>query len=341
MNISYSRPLELGWRRMKRALFQPFDLGHWFGLGFTAWLAQLGNDGGGSGGSGYRLQNHLDYEDLRHTGLGTWHWFTGLADRPLGLVFFAFIAVGVILVTVLVIWLSSRGRFMFLDNLVHSRAEATRPWREFRAQGDSLFLWRIGYAVVAMITAVVGMGGLALVLVPAFGLPDGVRLITAIGLGITGFLFLTTVIFIDYFLDHFVVPIMYQRRIGTTAAWGVFLDIFGAQPGAFVLFGLFYLAILMAMGAAYFVGGALTCCVGLILLAIPYIGTVVSLPIFVLGQFMNLEFLAQFGDDFTLLPPLPGPGPTGSGQFDADGAMVRTMDVGEDAGSDQAGPQNT
>lgn len=56
MNISYSNPLSRGWDRMKKALFQPFDIGKWFTVGFTAFLAAL-VDGGSPGGNG-------NYSDL-------------------------------------------------------------------------------------------------------------------------------------------------------------------------------------------------------------------------------------------------------------------------------------
>ncbi len=337
MNISYSRPLELGWRRMKRRLFQPFDPTVWLALGFTAWLAQLGSSGnGGSGGSGYRLEQRLDVEDLGAAGSSAWDSLAGFATSTLGMVLLTLLVMGFIVIVLAVMWVSSRGRFLFLDNLVQSRTEVARPWREYRSEGDSLFLWRIGYAVVVFLFAVAIMGSLVVLMLPVWNIPGGVRLLAAVCLGITGFLVVTTAAYVEYFLHHFVVPIMYKHRLGTTAAWGVFLRTFRAQPAAFALFGLLYLAILAAMGIAYLVGGLLTCCVGLVLLVVPYLGTVISLPIPVLGQFMSLEFLAQFGDDLALLPPLPDPD---SVQFDADRAVVRTEDLGEDAGRDEPGTQ--
>lgn len=50
MQISYSRPLSQAWAQMTGLLFRPFDLGRWFVLGFTAFLAGLvGGDGADSG----------------------------------------------------------------------------------------------------------------------------------------------------------------------------------------------------------------------------------------------------------------------------------------------------
>ncbi|NNM29868.1 MAG: hypothetical protein HKO57_10115, partial [Akkermansiaceae bacterium] len=50
--IEYVLPTSRSLAGMKRVLFQPFDLGKWFVLGFTAWLAGLADGGGSSGGGG-------------------------------------------------------------------------------------------------------------------------------------------------------------------------------------------------------------------------------------------------------------------------------------------------
>jgi hypothetical protein len=352
MNISYSQPFDLGWRRMKRTLFQPFDLGRWMVLGFTAWLAQL--SGGGSGGSdagqdGISINRDLGGDEgIRESVGGAWSWLTDITGSAAGILLVAVILVVVLVVALLLLWLSSRGRFMFLDNLVHNRTEVTHPWREFRVEGDSLFLWQVVYAIVAFVIVAVLMGGFGLLLLPAaaWDLPGGIGLLAAVGLGMVLFVVVVVVAYIDYFLNFFVVPIMYKHRVRTTTAWGIFLPVFKSHPGSFVFFGLYTLAVMIVMGIAYFIAGVLTCCLGLLLLVLPYLGAVVTLPISVLRCYMNLEFLAQFGDGFTLLAPLTGPAvpppaPPGSGDFYADGAMIRTEDIGEDLGRDEAGPQGT
>ena len=48
--ISVTAPVGQALDRVKRMLFQPFDLGKWFVIGFCAWLAGLGESGGGGGG---------------------------------------------------------------------------------------------------------------------------------------------------------------------------------------------------------------------------------------------------------------------------------------------------
>ncbi len=344
MRISYSEPLQRGWLRMKRALFQPFDLGRWMVLGFTAWLAQLADGGGGGGGAqdAFQFDRDVATDNFDEAFGGAWEWLTEFVSSGVGVVIAAMIIVTVLVITLLVIWLSSRGRFMFLDNLIHGRTEVTQPWREFRAHGDSLFLWTLGYTVVALVVVGALIGGLVIALVPAVAMDmGGVSLLMAMLLGIVFFAVIVILAYIEYFLHGFIVPIMHKHGVSTTQAWSMFLPLFQAHPGSFVLYGLFYMVINIAMGLAFIIAGFLTCCLGLILIALPYLGSVVTLPASVLARFMNLEFLAQFGDDFNVLPPLE-PEHTDhpySGNDHIDGTVIRTEDIGEDPGGDESGPQ--
>ena len=51
--ISVTEAIEPAYDRMKRMLFQPFDFSKWIIIGFCAWLASLGESGGGGGYSGF------------------------------------------------------------------------------------------------------------------------------------------------------------------------------------------------------------------------------------------------------------------------------------------------
>jgi len=44
-NVSVGLPVGQAIERVKRVLFQPFDLGKWITIGFCAWLAYLGQGG--------------------------------------------------------------------------------------------------------------------------------------------------------------------------------------------------------------------------------------------------------------------------------------------------------
>ena len=47
LEISVTAPVSAALERVKQVLFRPFDLGKWFVIGFCAWLALLGQQGGG------------------------------------------------------------------------------------------------------------------------------------------------------------------------------------------------------------------------------------------------------------------------------------------------------
>jgi len=117
--ISYGGPLKHAWTRMQLVLFAPFDVGKWLVMGFTAWLASL-SEGGTSGGN-----LGLDFDrDIKDRDWGD--WATGTAERvrdfiESGLEFFLVMVLVIagLLIVLLLIWLSARGTFMFLDNVVH------------------------------------------------------------------------------------------------------------------------------------------------------------------------------------------------------------------------------
>ena len=342
MRISYSRPLGQAWAHMTGLLLRPIDLGRWCVLGFTAFLAGLvGGDGAGS--SGWRLQEALDLEPDRPLR----EWPDAALDALRDLAFdgwiVALVAVLVLagLVVALVLtWVGSRGQFMFLDNLAHRRAEVTEPWRRFRAEGNSLFLWQLVYGLVVMVVLAL-IAGAAIVAVAALdtGEAGSLALLPVfVVLGTAGFLLVAGLAYVEFFLLHLVVPIMHRRRIGCTAAWGVFGAEFRRRPWPFVLYGLLHLALGLAAGAAILGAGLLTCCIGLLLLAIPYLGTVLTLPLPVFVRYLDLVWLEQFGPGLAALPGAATA--AGSGQFEGDGAVVRTEDFGPDTGGDEPRAQD-
>ena len=345
MQISYSKPLDHAWRRMTALLFHPFDLGRWFVLGFTAWLAQLA--GGTSGGDSGKFQIFDDWDEPFFR-----DWFSvgfenvrDFFDHP-----WAFMLAGMILLVILTVWLvflwiSSRGHFMFLDNLVHSRTEVKAPWTAFGYQGDSLFLWQVVYSLVVFLVmgSLLVFGILVFFPILTFEPSLAVTLPVAILAGTAGFILIVALVYIEFFLTSFVVPIMYRHGISTSEAWKRFLPVFRDHPGSFVLFGLLYFGIMLVGWVMFAIGGLVTCCIGLILMAIPYIGTVITLPLHTFTRFLSVDFLGQFGDDFRLLQPLPEKPdhPYGSGEILGDRTVVGPHDAREDPGGDQPGPQNS
>lgn len=296
---------------------RPFDTGHWFRLGFCAWLAFLGQGGGsgfsapnfGGGGGG----------GPRGGGSGT----PGGAPAQDGLEQFWHenwpVVVGVLVAVVvvgLVIWLAvhwvkARFRFVFLDNVARNRSAIKAPWAEYRSEGFSLFLFRLvfGFSLMLLILAALGAAvGVALPDIQArqFG---G---FAAVGILLAMLLVLIVAVVagvIGLFLEDFVVPIMYLRRARVIEAWGIFRrELFQDRKGLFVKYWLFRILINIVVGMLATSVTFALCCIP----AIPYLGTVILLPLFVFGQNYPLLFLEQFGPKWRVIQDEKQP-PTGFG----------------------------
>ena len=115
----------------------------------------------------------------------------------------------------------------------------------------------------------------------------------------------------------FVVPIMYRHGLNVTAAWGRFLTLLREHLWSFIGYGVIVFMLWVAVTGLVLFAGLSTCCVGFVLLMLPYVGQVVLLPVLAGFRALGPEFLAQFGpeyDAFALAPaavaPAPAPGPT-------------------------------
>lgn len=302
MNIAYIEPLTRAWNRMKTALFKPFNLNKWFVIGFTAFLAGLMDAPHGGGSSDSHGRGDFSFGEFLNFPDKAWEW---LMDHPVWLIAIALIALFVIAVIITLTWLSSRGIFMFLDNVVQGKAEIKKPWKQFKKEGNSLFLWRLCFGLVCFILIT---GYIVLLFVIANQIyresvftQVPIPLIVVIGL-----LFLLIIIIIAYislFLKDFVAPIMYKHNISATEAWGRFLTLLGQHPFHFILYGLFIFVLTILVFIGIVLAGIFTCCIGLLLLIIPYIGTVVTLPVWYTFRAFSLEYLSQFGENFNLFPP--------------------------------------
>jgi len=297
MRIAYLEPFERAWARMKLALFRPFDLHKWFVVGFNAFLAGLVESRNGSVGE--RGRGDMTFREFLDLPNKAWAWLT---SHPGWFIAIGIIAVVVIAVGVTLLWLSSRAKFMFLDNVVRNGAEIAKPWREFRKEGDSLFLWRLvfGFVAIAIFAAFAVFFFVGARELYEAGLGQGLPVLLLVGLGLTFLLLLIVIGYISLFLNDFVVPIMARDRIATAAAWRRFLRLLGRHPFQFILYGIIIFMLYVLFVIVVIVAGLVTCCIGWLLLVIPYIGTVVTLPIWYTFRAFSLEYLAQFGPEYRL-----------------------------------------
>lgn len=264
----------------KKILFQPFDLAKWFVIGFAAWLATMFSGGGFNFPNGYKKADwNWKATTNGHTSL------EGLPPWAIPVI----IGGGLIVlgIVILLLWLNSRGRFMFTDCIVRNRGAILEPWREFRSEGNRYFLLQL----VIMTCSMIVFGGLALLFVfgwhwknPILPLP------VIILLGVTFFL----VALVIGLLMKFIVPVMYRQRCGAMEAFRAVWQLIVTHPGVFILFALFYLLLVIALAMIGCVAACVTCCIA----ALPYIGTVILLPAVMFLFTYPLCFIRQFGDPY-------------------------------------------
>jgi hypothetical protein len=99
----------------------------------------------------------------------------------------------------------------------------------------------------------------------------------------------------------FIEPIMYRDDIGVMGAWKRFLALFVSRPFPFLAYGVYSLVLLSVAVGVVFAFGVGTLTIGFFLLAIPYVGSVVLLPLEVTFRALGPEFLAQFGREYAAL----------------------------------------
>ena len=148
--IEIFKPFGEAFELMKKILFQPFELKKWLVIGFAAWLANLGAGGGGIG--------NFNYPDNRREGAQKFNETIGQIPQPVLITGICVLICVVLLLIVLFAWLRARGRFIFVDCVVRNRAAIVEPWKEFRAEGNSFFLFSL--LVVLVVVAVIVIAGL-------------------------------------------------------------------------------------------------------------------------------------------------------------------------------------
>ena len=310
VNVSFVTPLQQAWGRMERMLFRPFRIETWLVMGFAAFLSEMMSGGTGGGGT---------YGS--HTGHGGWGRSVGrkawaFLQDPAMLLLVVVIASVAIVLAVVLLWVSCRGRFIFLDNVVRERAAIVEPWGRFARQGNSLFLWTMLFYVACMVAALV----VALpFLVSLRALWEDGTFHWAGLLSLLGFVAMAVPVAIAaaytlLFLNHFVVPIMYRDGLSATAAWGRFLALLRAHPLRFIAYGLLMIVLWLVIGLAVMMVGFSTCCIGFFLLVLPWVKQVLLLPVLVTIRAFGPQFLGQFGPEYDVFatapaPPVSVPGP--------------------------------
>jgi hypothetical protein len=294
-NIEIFKPFSEAFELMKKILFQPFDLKKWFIIGFAAWLANLGR-GGGS----------LNYQFNRREETQKINEAISQIPHPILVFGVSLLILFVIALIVLFAWLRARGGFMLIECIVKNRASIVEPWREFRKEGNSYFLFSLVVTVVFIVfAAVIALPLIILAIKGRYYLHlHHDRLDVYMILAIAAWVFVILLVIIACALiASFMLPVMYRRRCRAYEAFRAALSLIVTHPGEILLYCLFLIVLAIATGLISCLAICATCCIA----ALPYIGTVILLPVFILFRSFSLAFLRQFGADYdvwaTFMPP--------------------------------------
>jgi hypothetical protein len=295
--IEILAPFSAAFEWMKGMLFRPFDLARWLTIAFAAFLA-----GSWGGGMNFRWG---------HWGHGDWNYRFyrdgDFGDSTIPVWLIALMVMGVLLAVLLALvwmWVSSRGRFIFTDCVVRNRAAIAEPWREYRREGNSYFLFSLvmafGMVLLAALFIVVIVLPLGLLshrddAAAAFGL-------ALVPLIVLGFVFGMLVVFVSL-ICHFMVPVMYRRRCLAREAFVDVVRLIFSNPAPFVLFVLFMIVLALGVAVVGTIIICATCCVG----GFPYISTVLLLPAIVWLAAYRLLFLRQFGEQYDVWAGIAAP----------------------------------
>jgi hypothetical protein len=285
-------------------LFRPFDVTKWLVIGFAAFLSGWLNSGGGSINPwSFRRWNTSNVQ------ASTFQFRSFNMDHA-GLILLIAIAVFVVVLLVLIIlwlWIVARGRFIFIDCLVRNRAAIVEPWREFRQEGNRFFVFLIVLMLVSLLLFAL-LGGLMfglLVWWHNYRASNAAALFILLPIAV--FVWVAFAVVVNL-VTYFMPPVMYTRRCSPVDAARAILQLIFDDPAPFILFILF----MIALWVGWIMVGCLVTCLSCCLAALPYIGTVIVLPVPVLFRSFSLMFLRQFGPAWDVWAKIPVPAATAS-----------------------------
>lgn len=267
----------------KSILFAPFDLNRWLAIGFCAWLASFGE----GGGPNVEYKQHQQEVDEA---------FNFIATNPF--VWGGILVLAIVLI-VLVLWLSSRGRFMFYHCVLYNSDQVVHPWHYYQHLAGSLFRFRLVLAAIGLAWGLAVMG-----IITSGGGPLEINDLEALWPRLLPLFPLALIplalLICEVLTTDFVLPIMHKHTLTCTAAWSRLGSLLGAHTLDFFLYLLFKVMLAVALVAALIFLGMITCGCACCLSALPYLGTVLLLPVPTFKRAFSLHYLRQFGPDFDL-----------------------------------------
>jgi hypothetical protein len=300
--INFTRAFDSAWERMLIILFQPFDLGKWCAVGFSAFLAGFLQGGNGftsrfdyryNFNNGWNTSQAAQMQKIHDQAMALFaHWQSG----TFLLVTLVGFAVGLAL-ALLFIWLGARGQFLLLDNVVRNRGAIAWPWHNYSRQGNSLFLFYLAVFLISLAFIIPILIALAVLAIPLFRQdrwPVGGEIIGFAGLGFVYFVLTVIMTFVLFVFREFGIPLMFRQGLLARRAFWASMNLIRQHPGSVLLFVLLRIAIFIGVVILSVIICCCTCCIGMV----PYIGTVILLPVLIYVKCFTLDCLAQFGPEY-------------------------------------------
>lgn len=289
-----------------RARLFPFRLDRWLPLGFVTFLDRCGRSGGAtSGGSGRLPSNGGDIG----TGGPSFQEAIEQAKDWIGEHLLVFVAISaivlVVIVTVvaIVLWINSRGVFMYADNVASGRFDIARPWREHANLAWSYFGWTFGLSMLGAFGALVLIVPIILFIVSLFTSgASPLAILGIIGLGLLLIVWAIAINLVAVILRDFAVPLQILLDVRTGKALGTAFGILRANLGSFVIYILLKIVFAIVTGITALLAGCFTCCLGFL----PVIHHTLLQPLYYFERAWSLCLLRQAGYD---LFPAPAPPP--------------------------------
>lgn len=210
----------------------------------------------------------------------------------------------VVALSALVLWVNSRGIFMYLEAVAATPAELGLRWSEHAERAQSLFAWRFGLAMAIFMSVIliVGAGGGALFLHTRHGLSGVATAILVGGLVLLLFAVIVAVSIVSVLLRDFVAPLQFRFGLPCGQAARQAMALLRPQLGALALYLLLKIAFVVVLGVAALLAGCLTCCCAFL----PVVCQVVLQPLYFFERAWSLFLLRQLGVD-VFAPAIPGP----------------------------------
>ncbi|MCK5565486.1 MAG: hypothetical protein KAJ07_09590 [Planctomycetes bacterium] len=297
-SISVIEPISQAIDKTKQILFDPFDIKKWLIIGFCAWLANMLQGGGGGGGGGNDNSNHNEFGIMIENALAN--------NFPLAITVISVSLILIITLIIVCLWLSSRGRFMFLHCIANNVAEVRRPWHKFRGQGNSLFLFRLSVVLTTSICGAI-IGGLIKLMATVFensstGGPNIVIIFTIIFASLITLPLVIIISVILKFTKDFVVPIMYLKGTKVLQAWSEFLNVLKCNKANFTIYILFQVLIFLCLLVIILLASCLVSCICGCLLAPLLISTAMLSPVILVVLIIPAILLITYAINVVLLP---------------------------------------